>query len=47
MKLELHLIALMDGLKFGVLPELLSHIVFVANKEAGELCFGPVSLVMH
>ena len=32
-----------DGrLKLGVLLHLLSRIVFVAKKEAGELCFGRV-----
>ena len=29
----------MDRLKFGILPELICNIVFVANKEMGELCF--------
>ena len=36
MKLELHLMAQMDGLKFGVLMELLSRMMFVAKKEVEE-----------
>ena len=45
MKLEQDLIVQMDGPKFGILLELLSRIVFFANKEAKEECFGQISCV--